>query len=406
MIRKQYQYKIYSKEGEFITTWNDVVNEPDFTVVINGGGVELVVQLARKTSSFGEIEDVAFGNEIQLWCYDNDAVEGVKIFSGFISRYDPITSGHEERVVVYALGYHTQLRDYLYENAQGTTELPHFSKDPGKIAEEILDAIANNGSIITWDEQTLQKTGTVVSYTFQTNTGQESVDKVLELSPTGWYWYVDADHKFHLHPRSLAVQHKFTFGKEVFYIQPQKRIENVINRVYFTGGIPDGSTEALYGRYERQGSIQQYGFKSVKKTDQRVKLQSTMDVMANTMLDNNESVELRNIIRVRDNNISNRDDGYDIESIKVGDVCNIRNYANSTKSSNWDVMQWDDGYWDFDVRNMAELDMQIVEIRYTPGYAELLLSSRLPNVSKRIEDIERNLETTTAENNPASPFLG
>ena len=404
-IRKRYQYKVYSATGQYITTWTDVVNDPSFHVVINGGFVELDCKLARKTVDFGENSDVLFGNEVQVWCYDADAPAGVKIFSGYISRYDPRNDGPQEYVMVYCLGYHTLMNQFMHEDSVGSTNIAYLSVDPGEIAEDIINKARIAGLPVNWNETTLQKTGTVVSYTFQANMVQECIDKCLELTPFGWYWYVDADKLLNMHPKSEQAKHTFTIGKEIFYIEPQKRIENVINRVYFIGGIPNGATDALYGRYERQASIQNYGLRSVKKTDQRVTLQSTMDTICANILDSQDEIEIRTVIRVKDNDYD-RDNGYDIESIKVGDTCQIRNYQDAFSASKWDVMSWDTDFWDYNVRNLTEIVMQIVEIQYQPNNVELTISSKIPNVSKRIEDINRTLVDSIVVDAPADPVLG
>lgn len=403
--RKKYLYKVYSSTGQYISTWTDVINDPAFRVVINGGAVEMDVKLARKTINFGESTDVNFGNEVQLWCYDNDAPAGVKIFSGYISRYDPRNDGPTEYVMVYILGWHTRMAAYVLEDSVGATGITYNSTDPGEIAEDIINKGMTTGLPINWNETTLQKSGTVVSYTFQVNTIQECVDKILELSPFGWYWYVDPDKMLNLHPKQDQAVHTFTLGKEIFYIEPQKRIENIVNRIYFVGGVPEGQDTALYGRYDRPVSIANYGLYAIKKTDERVTLQDTMDTIANSILDAQQDPEIRTVIRVKDNEFS-RDFGYNIESIKVGDTCQIRNYQDAFSASKWDVMSWDIDYWDFNVRNLTELVMQIVEIQYTPNYVELTISSKIPNVSKRVEDVNRNLIDSIVQSAPTNPAIG
>lgn len=404
-MRKRYAYKIYSPTGQYITTWTDVANDPSFRVVINGGYVELDCKLARQTINFGEQSDVAFANEVQLWCFDDDMPAGIKVFSGYISRYDPRNDGPQEYIMVYILGYHTRMADFIFENSIGATGISYNSTDPGEIAEDIINKVRPTGLPINWTETTLQKTGTVVSYTFQVNTVQECIDQILSLAPAGWYWYVDPDKLLHMHPKSLLPRHTFTLGKEIFYIEPQKRIENVVNRVYFIGGSPDGVLPPLYGRYERPASIQQYGLKAIKRTDDRVTVQATMDTIADNILDGQQDVEIRTVIRVKDNDYD-RTNGYDIESIKIGDTCQIRNYQDAFASSKWDIMSWDIDYWDFNVRNLTELIMQIVEIQYQPNYVELTISSKIPNVSKRVEDVNRNLLVTQLQDAPNNPAIG
>lgn len=404
-MRKRYEFKIYSDTGVYLKTWTDVINEPSFETVINGGAVELVCNLARKTNLFGEEYDVKFNNELRLWCFDNDSPNGRLLFSGYISRYEPKNDGANDIIEVHFLGYHQRLKDFIFENAQGVTQIALNSLDPGEMAEIILDYVRVNGCPVIWNEQTLQKTGTVSSYTFQFNTAMESIDKILELAPSGWYWYVDSNKRLNLHPKQDEPMHTFTVGKEIFFIDADKRIESVVNRVYFAGGIPSGATEPLYSRYESQTSIQEYGLKSIKKVDQRVTLQSTMDTISNNLLDALKDPEIRCVIRVKDNDYD-RDNGYDIESIQIGDTCQVRNYQESLSSSKWDVMFWDIDFWDYNVRNVTELVMQIVDIKYNPNYVELTISSKIPNIGKRIEDINRNLVDSITVDNPASPTLG
>lgn len=404
--RKRYEYKIYSSTGQYITTWDDVANDPSFDTVINGGAVEMDIRLPRKTNNFGEEVDVAFNNEVQLWCFDGDAPNGVKIFSGYITRYDPINDGPTEYVQVYCLGFHTRMQDFVHEDSFGATGIAYNSTQPGTIAKDIINKARLNGLPINWTPQTLEESGTVVSYTFQVNTVQECIDQVLSLSPFGWYWYVDANKNLNLHAKPDAAKHTWTIGKEIFYIQPQKLIENVVNRLYFIGGIPAGQSQALYSKYERPASINTYGLRSMKKTDQRVTLQDTMDTIAKNILDSQQTLEVRTVIRVKDNDFD-RENGYDIESILIGDTCKIRNYKNGAGgTSNWDVMSWDIDFWDFNATNLPEITMQIVEIQYQPNFVELTISSKIPDVSKRVEDINRNLVDSIAITAPTNPSIG
>jgi hypothetical protein len=400
-MKKHYAYKIYSRTGQFIKDWTDVVNEPHFQTVINAGSTELVVELARRSQSFGEGDDVAFGNELQLWCFDDDAPAGVKIFAGHLDHYVPITQGPRELIRCRFLGFQTELANYIYEDAAGQTQLAHNSTDPGTIAEFIIDRIGAQGARLDWDEASLQKTGTEVSHTFNTASAKEAIDKVLELTPANWFWYVDADKKLHLHPKKTIAEHTVTIGKEIVSIEPQKRIENVINRIYFTGG----GDPPLFRRYERAASIQNYGLHALSKVDQRITLTNTMDTIAENLLDANEDAEIRTIIALKDNSID-RENGYDIESIRIGQTLQVRNYQDASTASRWDVMDWDMGNWDFSVANLTETVMQIVALDYAPHRLTVTISSKPPQIAKRIEDINRNLMASLTNNNPSSPAIG
>lgn len=405
---KRYNYKVYSSTGQYIATWLDVVKDPDFQTVINGGSVQLEIRLARKTQSFGEESDVAFGNEVQVWCFDTDAPSGVKIFSGYISRYDPSNDGPEEYITVYCLGYHTILKDYIHDNGQGSTNITYTNEDATKIAEYAINNARLLGCPVNWTETTLQKTGQAASYNFQISTVQEVMDKILEFTPDRWYWYVDPDKNLNWHPKAENAIHTFTIGKEIFYIQPQKRTEMLCNRLYYVGGVPDDNStngEVLYSRYDRPTSIAQYGLKAQKRNDSRIKTQAMLDLIANNTLDLLQVPEIRTIIRIKDNNYD-RENGYDIESIRVGDTCQIRNYQDSFNSSKWDIMQWDVDYWDFNVRNLTETIMQIMQVHYTPDYVELVISSKLPDVVKTSRIIAKDLVDYIVRDVPSNPTMG
>jgi len=51
---KRYEYRVYDG-ATYITTWSsEVLSEPHFRMVINGGPGEMVIRLARKFDNFGE----------------------------------------------------------------------------------------------------------------------------------------------------------------------------------------------------------------------------------------------------------------------------------------------------------------------------------------------------------------
>ena len=94
--------------------------------------------------------------------------------------------------------------------------------------------------------------------------------------------------------------------------------------------------------------------------------------------------------------------GYDIESIKVGQTCQICN-ATLQSYNLWDESIFDIDAWDFDITNAAGQQLQIMSIDYYPDYAILELSNKQPDISKRIEDIDRNWQANVTVDNPATP---
>lgn len=400
LINKQYLYKIYDPAGNYITTWNDVINDPEFNTINNGGADVLTVQLARSSNNFGEDEDVAFDNRVKVWCFDGDAPNGVLIFSGYISEYTPTLRGKEEIVQVQIFSNFAELNRYMYETAGGATEIAHATVSPLDIFQDIFDVFTAAGGTPDYTGTSADDPGTVVSYTFNTNTVREAFDKVLELSPVGWYARIDPDDTVYYKPVSTTADHTFTIGKDVISVEPQKRVQSVVNRLYFIGGDPGGGK--LYKKYSRSGSISSWGLYIDKYVDSRVTDEDTADIIAGRLLDALESPEIRTKIVVVDNNGADDGFGYDIESIKVGQTARVLGFTQEDYTR-WDEAFWDVDVWDYSVTNITAIPQQIQKITYRADHVELELSNRLPDIAKRIEDINRNLVNSQTDDNPSSP---
>jgi hypothetical protein len=290
---------------------------------------------------------------------------------------------------------------YRIYSSDGTTEVAYLSDDPSDIVTDIIDKYNAMKGIITYDS-TIDLTGTSVSYTFNTYTVLEAINKSLELAPKDWYWYIDyAANLIHFRDKSATPDHTFSLEKDLIDARFEKRIEDVVNTIYFTGGeISPGVN--MYRKYENTASINNYGRKSIKYSDQRVTLTATADTIANSILESKSEPELRVTLEILDSN-NNQGVGYDIESIQVGDLVAVRNITQQVGLSTWDVSRWDEGYWDFNIYNLSSLQMQVQKITYNGDTATIYASTMATDVNKRIEDINRNLETLQTLANPTSP---
>ena len=152
----------------------------------------------------------------------------------------------------------------------------------------------------------------------------------------------------------------------------------------------------LFKEYRNQASIDLYGRKLLNYSDNRVTLESTADTISNSILNNRVNPEIRVPLEVLRN--------YDTDSIKVGDMITFRNSAsNPDEISLWDVGEWDVAYWDFNVFNPATYELQIARFGRTGDTVTATLSTAPPDVNKRVEYINRNLEKQQTLNNPEQP---
>jgi len=400
MPRKRYLYKIYDSAGTFITTWTDVINEPEFSIDINGGFSELVVQLARSESDYDEGISVDYENQLKLYEFDEDTgFTGVLIYSGKISRYVPQIVGAREIVEVTFLSYWWELQQMMLESA-GNTEVTYTTQAPDAILKDALDKFTAAGGRLDYNGSSTDATGTTVTYKFNTATYQEVMMKCLDLAPFDWYLRVGADDIIYFEQKSSTADHILTLGKEISEYYPEKRVENIINTIYFVGG---GSPK-LYKKYTDAGSVTAYGTKAIKYVDERVTASGTSDKIKDRIFENLSEPEIRIVAKVIDNNGENRltGRGYDIESLYVGQTVQIRN-ATAKANNLWDEIVWDVDAWDYDITNAASQVLQIMRVQYHPDFAIIELSNKQPDIVKRIEEINRQLVDSITADNPTAP---
>jgi len=405
--KKTYVYKVYESVEDQSTgkvvkgIWNEeVISEPTFRWGINGSPQELRVRLARSYDSFGEDDDVKLNNDVSLECYDTDAANGVEIYRGFISQYRSVIEGHDEYVDIILQGYGFKLSHRYLQDSDGATTVAYLSWDPSDILKDIIDKQNAQGGKIGYSSTSIETTGTTVSYTFDLYSYNEAINKVAELCPEGWFWYIDTNNIIHLKQKSATADHAIMVGKDIVKVEGITDMEKITNRVFFVGEDP------IYRRYDRDGSQSSYGMMAEKKVDHRVSVTATADTMSERILDREDTPELRMFLEIADNNGIDSDVGYDIESFDVGDTIRITNLKQPAKTQSlWDVMQWDVDVWDATLTYTLAAKSQIMNITYTPDKVFLETHVGIPEVSKRVEDINRNLDNYILKDVPSSPTV-
>lgn len=398
-IQKHYFYKIYD-DGVYVNTWTkEIISEPRFRSGINGSAGELIIHLGRPFDDFGEDVDVKLNNRVDCYVVDKDNPNGLLLYSGYISGYIPSINKEQEKVEITVLGFAAEFQRMILRDASGNTTLTYSSQDPSNILKDVIDKYRARGGSVRYSSQTIELTNTTVSYTFQANTIKECLDKIIELCPIGWFWRVDSDGFIYLQPKHDTADHTFTLGLEIEHLETFRRIEDLVNRVLFVGA----GSPALYRVYENTGSQGSYGMYEKKIVDQRVSVVATASQIANREIDSKKDPEIRSIFVIVDNN-GPRGRGYNIESIKPGQTLKVKNLRADTRTiSLWDVAFWDTDVWDQTLTTSAADVIQIQSVQYEPNSVKIEASSRLPQIAKRIEDVQRNLEVTQSQDLPTAP---
>lgn len=429
-VTKQYLYKVYDSDNNYLETWKDVVNEPTWTQELNSAGSTTNVILARTSdslivstesilddtnnaildsdgfpllsasmsrNSIGAGTSVNHNNRVDIFVYygytdtiddnlginilDSDdnpisgsvgAPNGVCKFSGFISEINQEYGSNENtQVQITSFGY--DLSQYPVVDSSGNTTVTFSGADPSNILKSGLDRFTANGggkTFTTYASNTIDNTSTAVTYTFKVNDYKELLDITTKLAPSNWfYWIGLGDNLVRFRARPSTANHTFYLGKHIKSLSLRSYIADVVNDVLFTGaGDP-----ALYKRYTvTPSSFTRRGL--AKLSDSRVSVSASADILSQGEIDEKKNIQYRSTIEIVDG-------AYDIESIQMGDMVAFRNFDNYIDS----------------------LLLQIVGLSYTPDVVTLQLNTLPPTVPKRLEELRRAVDTQENETAPSAP---
>lgn len=259
----------------------------------------------------------------------------------------------------------------IWEEGNNTI-VPFNSYDPSNIVKAVIDYARTRGAHINYDASSIALTGTTVSYTFNLNTIMECLNKIIELCPADWYWTYDVgSNLYSLQPRASTAQRFITKKKDMVLGTIRKSIVGIINKVFFTGG----GDPALLVEVNDAQSQKDYRVGIAKLSDQRVTDPTTAIIMAQAHINRYKNPQYIASMTLNPEHYD------DLEDVKLGEVTALINFG----------------------EYIDQIEMQIVSRDYKLDTLSLELGVILPKISKRIEDIRRNLDTLEQQNNPSAP---
>lgn len=255
----------------------------------------------------------------------------------------------------------------------GETATEFDSEDITDMFKSIMNNYGARGGAITYTDDSVDETGSVLSYIFNTALVSDSINTLLTLAPDGFYWYVDiGTNIIYFKQSSTTPDLWITKGKEINSLTLVATIENIKNVDYEIGGAVGGSN--LFSIYTDATSLSQFGRRLNIHTDNRVTVQSTQDAIGESYISENKSEQFQTSVTLLDGQI-------DITTLKPGQIVGFR------------------GFGTF----VDRLTLQIMRINYTPEQATLTLGALPPRVNITLAQITRNLLAQETINNPSAP---
>jgi hypothetical protein len=257
----------------------------------------------------------------------------------------------------------------LYESP-GDYKRAFYSQDPSDILRELIDFAQKQGARCRYTESSIENTDTKVTIRFNdVTTISEAIAAVFKSMPADWHYYYDyAENIVHAHPRPTTVKRKLQRGKNVIGTPKLvKTIEELVNDVIFIGGEKaDGKTLVVAGRDDRSIAEIRRGFK--KLSDSRYKDETSVKLVV-------EGEIQRGSKPVFSGEATFASPKYEALDIHLGELTQYQGFS----------------------ATMDAPEMQIVAITQKLETAELKFNILRPRLSKRIQDLKRNMDNRERE---------
>lgn len=264
---------------------------------------------------------------------------------------------------------------FITKSGLPTTTTTYTTDDPvSDMAHGILLDYNNRGGFIT--ERDFEATGLSLTYTFVVATILDAIKKIVELSPTGYYSYIDlGTAEIDIKQQSETADFTVVRGRHITELNLALSIEQVKNYLLLSGGDTGGGVN-LYRDYTDSESSGTYGIRTVPKSDNRITLAATADAIGDSFIEENASETQETTLVVKNNLV-------DITQFVPGVTIGFKNFGNFID------------------------DMILQVVRREPNFSEgiaVLTLGRLPiRSTDEVQKLKRDMINEQTINNPSAP---
>lgn len=194
--------------------------------------------------------------------------------------------------------------------------------EPSDMVKRAVSNYISEGGLVRYTASSIATTGiTVPSYTFKLTTVRLGIKTFLDLSPAGFYYYVDpGTNELTFKQVNTTPDHLLILKRHMQSLNLSASIMDLKNSTYFTGGLV-GATNLLRQR-ENGISKGKYGIELELLTNIQVTNTSTADRIADNFIDRNDDELYDTVVTVLES-------VEDTTQYKLGQTVGIRNTGNS-----------------------------------------------------------------------------
>jgi len=273
--------------------------------------------------------------------------------------------------------------------------------DPGQMLRDLIDEARENERFdIFYDDDSIKNTDYNMQYTFRDQQLRNCIDKVRELCPSNWHWFVDASGKMNFRGPQHTVTHILRIGREVLEYNNDKTVKNVKNIVVVKGRQDEDRSEAdsegsIRVEVRDEESIAEYGARYLFLRDSNIKDFASARVMAQGRLEENNKVEENGRVTVLDEKevlyVDSPIQGYNVEAFQPGDYVKILNAGIDKAGARmyWDRAVFNQSSWEAGSLDIQSIGVPIKRVSYKGSTVELELSERRPSATGDFEKLVR-----------------
>lgn len=435
LAQKDYEYRVFDHNWNFIGIWRDVTSEFSYDQSINQNATELNVEVSRSPNNLavsytalldnlggtildnnstpilvptetanavGVGTDIDYNYNVQVLVFyggyeslldefsdpilDNMGEQilvpygfpnGKVVYSGYISDYT-LNYGENVGVDVVVVPHATEMQHQVFKSGLNTTVTYGSLTDPVQMAQDAMAQYVANGGVIQYSNSSMPLTGEQAPYEFNLQTIREVIDKVVDLLPSGYYQYADpGDNIQYILEKSATPDHIFYYEQHIKVLKLRRSITQLVNQVYFVGGNiapPDTTEVSLFKYYEDLTSIGTIRPGLERISDSRVTTDLGAQILAQNKINQFKDPRYRTSVEISDGD-------FDIETIKLGQSVGFKNFGSF----------------------VDDLVLQIVTIHRRKHTVILDLDMNIPGEAKRIEEIKKALLSQDVSNIPSTP---
>lgn len=198
------------------------------------------------------------------------------------------------------------------------------------------------------------------------DSAKNALNALYRQLPTGWYYEVDVGtNAVRIKNKSDSFDHLLVFGRDFTGMKVTKDINNIINDVFYIGGQLVENGPKLTTQFTDTDSIADYRHGVAILTNDKVTRYDTAQLLAENTIGNNNGPRLTTEITLSAGK-------YNTEAVRKGHVIKIVNGD----------------------RDVLGATLVVASLNYRPDEITISLDSAPRNLSRTIDQIQRNLENS------------